>query len=933
MLRRRAGAGRIWLGLCATCLLLLTLVEGVSGAPGPCPNEERRVGPSAALPDCRAYEMVSPLDKNGGSAQALPPANSTAGVYTSYRQSSPNGKALTYTSGTAFSDAVSGVWANQYIAHWGENGWATDGISAPRGTAIFEGEVAIPIGNWDLENLFEAFTPDLCSAWVRDTNVVPLTPDGLAGYVNLYRRDNCSGGRYEALTSQGPYGPASEYLNDNGEDAAAAPGPGLRFQGASSDLRHQVFISGASLRPDSVPVGFETECVNTTQGPVASFSYQWLRNGVPIEGATSPSYTTVHADVGAAIQCQVFAINTNAGSTQVAIPPGGWIVAPPPAILPPVAPPSINAPEKSADLVVGGPGGQVLTCNPLAREWKGAPSFSYQWYRNGVAISGATSSTYVVSADDVATRAAFQCAVTGTNTGGSTMKVSANQLTTPRPGQPASNGPPAPNAGARVRLITQLYDLHDGELELVSILPNGEPSPLSAAAGRLESRINNRESSLEHAVSMDGSRIFWSTVSAGNARKIYVRIDGEKTLPISEEVSPADARFWTAAAGGSAVLFTIGGSLYEFDVDAAEAGASDPERLIAQQVPGILGASDDLSMIYFVSTESLMPGAVPGAWNLYLEDGGVTELVTVLSEEDREVGEHIGPIRPDPIRRTSRITADGKSIAFQALGSLTGYENVDPVSGKRYTEVFHYDAESDELTCVSCNPSGASPSGGPILIPYSAFELPLRSEKVFNERFGAAATLPPWEREQYASRLLSEDGNRVFFHSNEALDAGDTNGVQDVYQWEAEGTGTCGEAGGCIDLISTGTSPQRSEFVDASATGDDVFFSTASSIHPQDEGQVDIYDARVGGGFPSPPPPPPPGRIAIPDPVKVTPASAIFRGPGDPAPRRDCRILARRATRLARRAKQTESAALSKRAKRLKRRVANCRRANRRASR
>jgi hypothetical protein len=95
-------------------------------------------------------------------------------------------------------------------------------------------------------------------------------------------------------------------------------------------------------------------------------------------------------------------------------------------------------------------------------------------------------------------------------------------------------------------------------------------------------------------------------------------------------------------------------------------------------------------------------------------------------------------------------------------------------------------------------------------------------------------------------------------------------------------------------LISAGAGNQDSDFVDASENGDDVFFTTGVSLLPQDPELIDIYDARVGGGFPPPQAPPapcqgegcqPPPSAPADDPL---PASATFVGPEGSTGRARC---------------------------------------------
>ena len=176
-----------------------------------------------------------------------------------------------------------------------------------------------------------------------------------------------------------------------------------------------------------------------------------------------------------------------------------------------------------------------------------------------------------------------------------------------------------------------------------------------------------------------------------------------------------------------------------------------------------------------------------------------------------------------------------------------------------------------------------------------------------------AATLPevaqtePFGLSLYRSRAVLDNG-RVFFNAVDPLVAGDSNGNWDVYQWQPVGVGSCEtdtstasasrQGPGCVGLISSGTSEGDAGFLDASASGNDVFFMTRGRLSVLDtDDEVDVYDARVDGiaavlepiqecaGEACQPASAPPN-----DP---TPASEAFRAP---EPQKPCRKGQRKVT-------------------------------------
>jgi hypothetical protein len=452
----------------------------------------------------------------------------------------------------------------------------------------------------------------------------------------------------------------------------------------------------------------------------------------------------------------------------------------------------------------------------------------------------------------------------------------------------------------------------------VCVLPSGEGLAESCSGGSNAGAAfpgRMRSSNVQGALSEDGTRAFW-TDSGNGLGKIYVREHPEQgqvaeectlgkacTIAVSKEAEEESvtekSRFLAAAVDGSKALFvTVDASeniadLYLFDVD------GEATRLIATNGPpntgsGILGTSEDLSHIYFASTDA-MGGensegevAVAGKANLYLDKEGAIRFIGTFSSADVENGAfNLSAIEREPRGHVARVSPDGAHAVFMSSAPLTGYDSTDAkspetcgkVKGICDAELFLYDAAANggagELICASCNPSGGRPVGEN-----------LRGSAA---PFWAAAHIPVFENTLYASRVLSDDGRRLYFESSDALVARDTNGKPDVYQWEAVSKGGCDKADatfsaqneGCIDLISSGLSARGSEIVDMSPSGNDVFFASLSSLLPQDYGLVDIYDARVSGGFKPPQSPKKHcegGACQSPPPAPIPPTPATAAG-------------------------------------------------------
>jgi hypothetical protein len=193
-----------------------------------CPNAPYRVGYSAQLPECRAYELVTPSDTGLIPPEARPQSNSWLVAPTGANA----GEALTYTT----EGPIPGLESNGNIdglkAVRRPDGWH-DATITPGGQEVFEKAGRAQPG-------LIAIAPDQeYSLWNYD---IPQKPS-------------------EKAWIQSPTGRTPLGVGDLGEDPLAV-GDGL-----SDEARHVVFTSSAHLEPEAPPTGTQAVYERSLSGP------------------------------------------------------------------------------------------------------------------------------------------------------------------------------------------------------------------------------------------------------------------------------------------------------------------------------------------------------------------------------------------------------------------------------------------------------------------------------------------------------------------------------------------------------------------------------------------------------------------------------------------------------------------------------------------
>jgi hypothetical protein len=440
---------------------------------------------------------------------------------------------------------------------------------------------------------------------------------------------------------------------------------------------------------------------------------------------------------------------------------------------------------------------------------------------------------------------------------------------------------------------SDLYEYSDGQLRQVNV--NSQGGKLGSCGAHVVK--GGEESGIltsAHAVSADGSRVFFEAVPGNNcsaSSQLYMRINGAQTIDIGPyHFAAADPQ------GTKLLLEKESGGASEFFIYDAESAATTPlVGLALHQAPGNLIVAEDLTAIYFESTERLTtdappPGEVsshtgnvleslPVAGNLYRYDIS-TKTLSFMVQSASSSSYH------PPF-----TTPDGRYLYFEsrAVSGLPG-GGLDLAAEQQdgaelpAKQVYRYDSIENVIQCMSCSSSfdpeprlgavfgGRSPSEGRGSTMDGVPNLTLISAKGDFAFFETPAALVPSDVDgeappEHVLGLNPENGSQNSEHSLSG----------DVYEWRRDGVDGCLHLQGCLALITNGRGGYLNLLLGATPSGHDVFVYTRSELVSSDnDTAADIYDVRVDGGLP----PPPPRPVECEGDACSTP----FAPPNDPTP-------------------------------------------------
>jgi hypothetical protein len=226
----------------------------------------------------------------------------------------------------------------------------------------------------------------------------------------------------QSLTGAVKFGPAAAQtytgklmftFNTGWKASAYLSGTGVQTQAPAAAVSPSITTQPVSR---TVTAG-QTATFSVASTGTAPFTYQWYKNATAIAGATSSSYTTpvtITSDSGALFDVIV---TNSAGSVTSAS--ATLTVNPAPT------PPSITTQPISRTVTAGQTAGFSVAAT-------GTAPFSYQWYKNTTAISGATSSSYTTPATSTSDSGALFKAIVS-NSAGSVTSASATLTVNPAP--------------------------------------------------------------------------------------------------------------------------------------------------------------------------------------------------------------------------------------------------------------------------------------------------------------------------------------------------------------------------------------------------------------------------------------------------------------------------------------------------------------------